>query len=339
MAALPGMTKNTTAKLSSVESHDAPRDGTGIAHGNTSTKGGGIENFHASDSNNDDEDCNAIQDISGPVPDLSCSCLLGHDKTFLHCDLEPELDSGKDQIGDVLPDTCANTADNTIRLVLHIGCTTNDKPECVTSAHGYAEVRIGWNKEMPRWRKGSVLLYAIRKDGFPPLLRGKIEEAMETAIRMWGSIGVSFKQVGDRDPATFVVVYSNWNVAGYASAFFPNEPLRTLTVYRRSIEASDCLANILAHEVGHILGLRHEFAHTGLYEWGSPCVLVGSDNAQSVMNYFENPEEYQVTEQDRQELNIIYEYNEPTFKVYGDESKYTEWSVVDVDPEVRLPFS
>ncbi|KAI1394955.1 hypothetical protein F4819DRAFT_227080 [Hypoxylon fuscum] len=57
-----------------------------------------------------------------------------------------------------------------------------------------------------------------------------------------------------------------------------------LYVYRLALtgDNEEHMAKILAHEIGHILGLRHEFA--GVKETGS--MLWGEPNAKSVMNYF-----------------------------------------------------
>ncbi len=48
-----------------------------------------------------------------------------------------------------------------------------------------------------------------------------------------------------------------------ARAFFPNaEDLNTVFVYKRAFDPDtvNYQSNIFAHEVGHIIGLRHEFA-------------------------------------------------------------------------------
>ncbi|PNP55314.1 hypothetical protein THARTR1_04456 [Trichoderma harzianum] len=140
---------------------------------------------------------------------------------------------------------------------------------------------------------------------------------------MWGGIGVSFKQVARNDPATFAVIYENRSRNAYACSFFPNESSRELIIYPPGLREPNYLANILAHEVGHILGLRHEFAHDKEKEY--PSALFGSENADSIMNYFDHPKQFQVREQDLEELERFYAY---------DKVQYGKLFIVDVNPEV-----
>ena len=68
-----------------------------------------------------------------------------------------------------------------------------------------------------------------------------------------------------------------------ARAFFPNtEDLNTVFVYKKAFDSDTVRyqANIFAHELGHAIGLRHEFApEEGDY------VLFGPRNPNSVMSY------------------------------------------------------
>ncbi|KAH0529944.1 hypothetical protein TsFJ059_004634 [Trichoderma semiorbis] len=200
------------------------------------------------------------------------------------------------------------------------------KRTCLTQPHGCAEVRVGFGGEIPRWRKGSVLSYVVCGEDFPLSL--PIEEAMTVAVNKWQNIGATFKQVGRNDPATFIVTYQNGNPPVYARAFLPNETLRELTVYEHTLQAAEYLAGILSHELGHILGLRHEFAHRRDEGRDHRSVLVGSENPQSVMNYFDDPKDFQVQERDLEELRRFYE---------DDRVEYEGLVIRDIDPEVR-PF-
>lgn len=199
--------------------------------------------------------------------------------------------------------------------------------ECLTQPHGCAEVRVGFRREIPRWSRGSELGYAIYDETFPDDLSAKIGPAMETAINMWQSRDVTFKQVGRNDPATFAVVYENGPPKAYARSFFPNESRRRLSVFQRTRRAPDSLPGLLAHELGHIFGLRHEFAHTDEEEMQFPSVLVGSENSKSIMNYFARPEQYQVQQSDLKELRSFYEY---------DKAEYKGLPIHDIDPVVSL---
>lgn len=250
------------------------------------------------------------------VPALSISTLPVHD--------EPNMNNNEDESGPILPGVKAvhNTTARCNRRKLRL-VRAAAKYKCATQSHGCAEIRIGWDGEIPRWCRGSELSYVVCVDSFPAALSSLVEDSMKAAIGMWKGVGVSFKQVARDDPATFAVIYENRNRNAYACSFFPNELSRELIIYPPSLQKTNYLSNILAHEVGHILGLRHEFAHKR--EKGCPSALFGSENADSIMNYFDHPEQLQVKEQDLEELERFYAY---------DKVKYGKLSVLDVNPEV-----
>ncbi|KAL7791754.1 hypothetical protein V8C43DRAFT_62082 [Trichoderma afarasin] len=231
----------------------------------------------------------------------------------------------------MIDDEERDRAENASSGVTTAGATntaaTHATHKCLTQTHGCAEVRVGFRGEIPRWSSGSELGYAIHDDTFPSDLSAKIGPAMEAAVDMWQNHGVSFKQVGRNDPATFAVVYEEGNPKAYARAFFPNEQRRKLSVFQRTRRAPDSLPGLLAHELGHIQGLRHEFAHTDEEEMQFPSVLVGSENTKSIMNYFARPEQYQVQQSDLKELRSFYEYNK---------AEYKGLPIRDIDPVVRL---
>lgn len=249
--------------------------------------------------------------------DLSIPSLPVHD--------EPKTDNDEDQVGDILPAAKAfnNTTARCIREEFCLVGVVVAKYKCATQTHECTEVRIGWDGEIPRWRRGSELSYVVCVESFPAPLSSLVQDSMKAAIDMWCGIGVSFKQVARNDPATFAIVYKNRNRNTYARSFFPNESSRELIIYPPSLQNTNYLSNILAHEVGHILGLRHEFAYER--EKGYPSVLFGSKNTDSIMNYFDHPKRLQVREQDLEELERFYAY---------DRVKYGKLSILDVSPEV-----
>jgi len=66
------------------------------------------------------------------------------------------------------------------------------------------------------------------------------------------------------------------------------------------------MRNYLAHEIGHIYGLRHEFAK----KERNPSVQFGPTNTESVMNYNDIPV---IQESDRIWLQKLYNPNERIF--------------------------
>ncbi|KAL6701275.1 hypothetical protein J3F84DRAFT_354301 [Trichoderma pleuroticola] len=249
--------------------------------------------------------------------DLSISSLSVHD--------ERKRDNVEDQIGDILPAIKAvnNIPARCHRRKLCLVRAAAAKYKCATQSHGCAEIRIGWDGEIPRWRRGSELSYVVCVESFPAPLSSVVEDSMKAAVGMFDGIGVSFRQVARNDPATFAVIYESRNRNAYAFSFFPNESSRELIIYPPSLQKASYLSNILAHEVGHILGLRHEFAYEKENEY--PSALFGSENADSIMNYFDHPKRFQVRKQDLEELERFYAY---------DKVKYGKLSILDVNPEV-----
>ncbi|KAK4064657.1 hypothetical protein Trihar35433_8174 [Trichoderma harzianum] len=289
-----------------------------LVHSDASTVVSCIKGLGADASNIDESSGKAIKETSGN----KCS-LLGlsgsvDDKELFRHDNILELDDDGDQaesvFGAIKPDDTATTT--RVSKLLH--------RSCATQARACAEVRIGFGGQISRWRRGSELSYVICDESFPtPDSAMLAKTAMRTATSMWKGIGVRFRQVERHDKATFAVVYEDSSEGVYAISFFPKASGGKLVLYEPSLSNTDHLANILAHELGHILGLRHEFAQERELE---PSVLFGHENANSVMNYFKQLSKYQVTEQDLQELAEFYAYDEG------------ELSISDIDPKVR-PFT
>ncbi|UKZ90234.1 uncharacterized protein TrAFT101_005261 [Trichoderma asperellum] len=200
---------------------------------------------------------------------------------------------------------------------------------CITEEGAEGEVRVGWKGYATRWKKGSVLRYIVCAETFPSLELAELtaREAAKAAL-MWQNIGVRFKKVGRDEKATFAIKYRivphDCRPDVYASAFFPGTSPGELFVYQLALKPSDVrfLANILAHEFGHILGLRHEFAV-------KPSFLWGEANDRSVMNYFSDLIQLQVGEQDRKDLATYYEC---------EAGQYERLSITDIEPRVfRFP--
>jgi hypothetical protein len=171
---------------------------------------------------------------------------------------------------------------------------------------------IGWGGSIPRWKKGQVVQFAALAGGYPTRNHAifaayKLNEA---AVK-WNSlrIGVTFRWVSKLEDAAFVLAYGGDQGTVLARAFFPNSNnLNTLFVYQKAFDPvySQYQANIFLHELGHVLGLRHEFA---AQEGGA--VEFGPANPLSVMSYTFPPN---IRDSDETSTRAFYNYTPPTFK-------------------------
>lgn len=174
------------------------------------------------------------------------------------------------------------------------------KPPCTTEQPvpanlvGKADplaLQVGFNGEIPRWKPGSVINYAVYANGFPSA--GDAQHAAEQLCRAaneWNSrnIGVTFEWVAKLEDACFVLSYGGTNGSLLAVAFFPNgNDLNNVQVFQGAFTTAwrPHMWEVFTHELGHVLGLRHEFAvekEGGAVQWGPK-------DEYSVMNYRAEP--------------------------------------------------
>ncbi|KFY96133.1 hypothetical protein V498_02883 [Pseudogymnoascus sp. VKM F-4517 (FW-2822)] len=171
-----------------------------------------------------------------------------------------------------------------------------DNYNCITERFdpsSVASILVGMFTEIPRWKYGSTINFAAYAGGYP-----QPADAQFAALRLWEAtqqwnsydLGVKFAWVGKLEDAAFVLEYGGDKGKVLASAFFPNsQPLNTLFVYKLALSTENenfrgMLKNIFLHELGHTLGLRHEFAlDPDRFEGGA--VVYGKKNDHSVMSY------------------------------------------------------
>lgn len=181
-------------------------------------------------------------------------------------------------------------------------------PACATQspipgnlAPNPASIMVSLNEECPRWVPGSVVKWAVWSASFKNKEDANFAaKHLQLAAKKWSEakVGVTFEWVKNHDDATFVLVYAESNDGTLAKAFFPNHnPLDYVYVYNMAFseEYKENMWSIFIHELGHALGLRHEFA---IEKEGLGAVQLGPRNDLSVMNYRAEPPQLQQSDID-----------------------------------------
>ena len=174
-------------------------------------------------------------------------------------------------------------------------CITQ-KPTAVAIAGSISPtaLQVGLGKEIPRWRTGptKTVNFAVLATGYPKpehafLAANKLNEAANEWNEL--KLGVQFEWVYKIEDAAFVLAYAKEVSPGtLAEAFFPNNlDLNVLNVYPAAFKEGTVqyLKNIFLHELGHVLGLRHEFAPERETGANLNSVQIGPRNPSSVMAY------------------------------------------------------
>jgi hypothetical protein len=157
--------------------------------------------------------------------------------------------------------------------------------------------------KLVRWHPGTVLSYCVLANTFPRQeWYEEVVTNMPLATEAWENMcGVQFEYVADLDSSTsmrpsgvlFPVRYISAGGAFIAASFFPNDPpsRRRLLIDPSYFSTSFDHVGVLQHELGHVIGFRHEHIRSG-----APPICPDEDTTgtfnltdydpQSVMHYF-----------------------------------------------------
>lgn len=192
---------------------------------------------------------------------------------------------------------------------------------CETEGRGHATPRGTSRLEIvvdategfvPLWAKGATLRWRFRESSLQHFTnREAAKKAIQTllgeAILAWGDAApVRFsKSSGAWDFEVVVLRNDDCDANGcvLASAFFPDGGRHRLNIYpflfRQTREEQ---IETLAHEIGHIFGLRHFFALVSERAW--PARVFGEHSKFSIMNYGGDSK---LTAFDKADLKTLYE--------------------------------
>jgi hypothetical protein len=165
---------------------------------------------------------------------------------------------------------------------------------------------------IPLWAKDTTLRWrfqerSIRLFKDPEAAKAAITELLGETLLAWGdAMTVRFSQRDDAwDFEIAVRKRDRCDVNGcvLASAFFPDAGQHELKVYPQMFAQSRKeQIDTLAHELGHVFGLRHFFADVRETTW--PSEVFGTHSPFSIMNYGNQSE---MTDDDGADLKRLYQ--------------------------------
>jgi len=165
---------------------------------------------------------------------------------------------------------------------------------------------------IPLWAENLILRWSFNTTSLsffqqPEAVMSQVRSLLGEAILAWGdATPIRFTETSDNSDFEIVVErLPNCSPQGctLARAFFPDAGRHKLFIFPTMFEQSRKeQIDTMAHEIGHIFGLRHFFAPEHETRWAS--VVFGKHNPFSIMNYGNNSE---LTDDDRKDLKLLYE--------------------------------
>jgi Metallo-peptidase family M12B Reprolysin-like len=161
-----------------------------------------------------------------------------------------------------------------------------------------------WDRDTTlRWRfnEASMMVFAD-----PPAAKGFLRDMIRAGLALWGdAVPVRFTEAADA--WDFEVIYEATprctpNGCVLARAFFPDAGQHDITIFPTLLDQPEAeWVETMAHELGHVFGLRHFFAN--LSETAFPSRIFGTHDKQSIMNYGADS---RMTAKDRSDLGALY---------------------------------
>lgn len=198
-----------------------------------------------------------------------------------------------------------------------------NKVVCNTEKRGHATPVDSSGREIvvdategfiPLWAKDTTLNWRFQERSLrmfrnPEAVKISINKLLSDSLLTWGDVvPVKFKPVQPNELWDFEIVINrnddcDANGCVLASAFFPDPGRNQLVIYPKMFTQSQQeQVETLAHEIGHVFGLRHFFANISERRWASE--IFGTHSPFSIMNYGARS---QLTSNDKADLKRLYE--------------------------------
>lgn len=209
------------------------------------------------------------------------------------------------------------SAKNALKQLVHVikkdvVCETDSRGFAMPGDRSPTEIVVDASEGfIPLWAQGVSLRWRLNEASLalfqdPDEMDERVTALLGDALILWGD-AVPIKFVREYDNHDFEIVVrssDNCSPSGcvLASAFFPDAGRNQLVIYPRMFdETYEEQVETMAHELGHIFGLRHFFAQITETAWRSE--IFGKHQPFSIMNYGSKSE---MTDYDRADLKRLY---------------------------------
>jgi hypothetical protein len=192
-------------------------------------------------------------------------------------------------------------------------CDTDRKGHAIPDNADGREIVVDASEGfIPLWERNTTLRWRFQERSLrmmrnPQAAQVAIRSLLGDSLLAWSdAVPIKFSQ--RRDLWDFEIVIRrndecDTNGCVLASAFFPSSGRQELTIYPRMFTQSPQeQVETLAHEIGHIFGLRHFFANITETRWASE--IFGTHKPFSIMNY---GSQSHLTNDDRADLKRLYQ--------------------------------
>lgn len=191
-------------------------------------------------------------------------------------------------------------------------CRTEKRGHALPRGRSIFEIVVDASEGVvPLWAAGVTLRYRFDRRSLarfrdPVAAKAGLRRLFGDALLAWGdAVPVRFSErASGTDFEILVRNADDCDTAGctLARAFFPDAGRHQLVIYPKMFtQPREEQVETLAHELGHVFGLRHFFAQLSETAW--PSHLFGTHSRFSVMNYGADSK---LTEADRADLKALY---------------------------------